>query len=171
MLFSRICREFIEPPSFCSIYIQCIANTFFPSTQTHCEPMRIFCRSLFQQSVLEQRKAAHVCSWKTSLLRDNLPEHFPFSSCPTGPIALGQRAWTAYRDSQNPKGGWRKMPPARALEKRGKERPLRVSSGKQPQISGSGEDPGGAHHDRDPAWTVASERKNTRDCRETPEKP
>lgn len=78
MLFSGICRDFIEPPSFCNIYITCIANTFFPSTQTHREPTRIFCKSLFQQGVPEQQKVAHVCSWKTSLLSDNFPEHFPF---------------------------------------------------------------------------------------------
>lgn len=53
------------------------------------------------------------------------------------------------------------MPPAYALEKKDEEQSLRVPSGKH-LISGFGEDPGRAHHDRDPAWIVASERKNTR---------
>lgn len=45
------------------------------------------------------------------------------------------------------------MPPACMLEKREEERSLRVPSEKHP-VSGFGEDPGGSHHDRDPAWTV-----------------
>lgn len=63
------------------------------------------------------------------------------------------------------------MSPAHSLEKRDKEWPLRMLSRKHSQISGFGEHSGGAHHDRDPAWTVAFERKNTRACRETPQKP
>lgn len=58
------------------------------------------------------------------------------------------------------------MPLSHVLEQREEWWSLKVPPREAP-ISGFGEDLGGAHRDRDPAWTVVSERENTRACRET----
>jgi len=50
----RICRDFIEPYEFNNIYINCIANTFFPRIQTRHESVSIFYMALLQHCVTEQ---------------------------------------------------------------------------------------------------------------------
>lgn len=105
MIFSRICKDFIEPHLFHDIYIKCIANTFFASIQTHHESMRIFYKALLQQCITEQScysetwlaclQGLLTCSWKPSVLSGIFTAPLPLSSQPTAPFALGQRAWTA----------------------------------------------------------------------------
>lgn len=152
MIFSRICRDFTEPHQWNNIYIKSIANTFFSSIQTRHESISIFYKALLQQCITEQSSCQSErqltclqsllsCSWKPSVLSDNFTAPFPLSSWPTGPFALDERAWTAWRDPRSPKCGCKKMPLVRALEKRDEKLSLRVPSWKQ-LVTGLVEDPG-----------------------------
>lgn len=161
MTFSRICRDFIEPNWFHSIYIKCITSSSFKHIMNQWgRSIRSCFSSLLQKSLPVTVKGSSCacsllsCSWRPSVLSDNFTALFPLSFRHKGPLALGQMAWTAQRDGESIKRVLRKMPLACALEERDEKLFQRVHSEKH-TVTGLVED---SVHDWDPTWPVASSR-------------